>query len=250
MNRPAFLAPDGLAVVVAIDHPMYSWPCFGLEDRGEALRRIVGAGADAVIASYGTIRDFREMFADSAPILKLDLTTVAMGDSYPTTEYRTAWAVEDAVRLNVQTVLTLVQLGPDFELEALRIAGTVAAACDRAGLTYLCEIMPVESQRFPDAAAPMAVAAAARTGAELGAHAIKTTMPSPADGVADAVACGIPVIVAGGTLATDREGLLADVETTVAAGAKGVAFGRNVWGAHDPEAMIRHLRLIVHGRQG
>src|SRR5438128_11800324 len=118
---------------------------------------MVGAGAGAVIAPYGAGGGCRGRFADSAPLLELDLTTVAMGDSYPTTEYRTAWAVEDAVRLNVKTVLTFVQLGPDFELEAVRIAGTVAAACDRAGLTYLCEIMPVESQRFPDPAAPQAV---------------------------------------------------------------------------------------------
>src|SRR5262249_57115886 len=50
------LGPDGRWVVVAIDHPLYSWPCQNLEDRGRLLRLVTDAGADAVIASYGTIR--------------------------------------------------------------------------------------------------------------------------------------------------------------------------------------------------
>ena len=33
----------------------------------------------------------------------------------------------------------------------------------------------------------------------------------------------------------------------MAAGAAGVAFGRNVWGAADPAAMVRDLGRIVHG---
>jgi DhnA family fructose-bisphosphate aldolase class Ia len=246
MNRASFLADDGQAVVVAIDHPLYSWPCRGLEDRERLLRQVSAAGADAVIASYGTIRDLRPSFGNAAPILKLDLTTVTLGANYPLTEYVPAWTVEDALRLEVQAVLTYVQLGAPFELEALRVAGRVAAACDRHGLTYVCEIMPVESAMFPDPAAPDAVAAASRAGAELGAHIIKTTMPVPAESVAEAVACGVPVILAGGGLASDRGRLLDDVRTAVAEGAAGVAFGRNVWAARDPAGMVTSLCDIVH----
>ena len=62
MKQADFLAADGKAVIVAIDHAMYSWPCAGLEDRAALLRRVSDAGADAIIASYGTIRDFRTHF--------------------------------------------------------------------------------------------------------------------------------------------------------------------------------------------
>ena len=247
MNRTGFLAEDGQAVVVALDHPLYSWPCRGLEDREHMLRLVASAGADAMIASYGTIRDHRAAFGKSAPILKLDVTTVALGGNYPLTEYVTAWTVEDALRLGVRSVLTFVQLGAPFELEALRTAGQVAAACDRHGLTYVCEIMPVESVMFPDPASSDAIAAAARTGTELGAHVIKTTMPSPAAAVADAVACGAPVILAGGAPTSDRGRLLAEVKSAIDLGAAGVAFGRNVWGARDPAGMVASLSDIVHG---
>ena len=243
----AVLGPDGRALVVAIDHPLYSWPCVGLEDRASVLRAVAAAGADAVIASYGTIRDCRRWFGKAEPILKLDLTTVALGGAYPVSEYIPAWDLEDAKRLDVHAVLTFVQLGAPFELEALRTAARVAAACDRAGLTYVCEIMPVESQGFPHPAAPDAIAAACRTAAELGAHIVKTTMPEPAQRLVDAVAFGVPVLVAGGAMAADREALLHGVRQVMKAGAAGVAFGRNVWGGFDPAGTVAALREIVHG---
>src|SRR6266481_3651644 len=247
MTRGNFLRDDGRAVVVAIDHALYSWPCRGLENRAAVLRQVTEGGADGIIASYGTIRDLRGLFGSAHPILKLDLTTVTLGANYPLSEYVAAWTVEDAVRLGVRSVLTYIQLGAPFELEALRLAGQVAAASDRLGLTYVCEIMPIESKVFPDVSAPDAIAAASRCGAELGAHVIKTTMPSPAAAVGEAVAAadGVPVILAGGPIA-DRRELLADVKTAIDKGAAGVAFGRNVWGSADTTAMVKSLCEIVH----
>ncbi len=248
MTRGNFLRDDGRAVVVAIDHALYSWPCRGLENRAAVLRQVTEGGADGIIASYGTIRDLRGLFGSAHPILKLDLTTVTLGANYPLSEYVAAWTVEDAIRLGVNSVLTYIQLGAPFELEALRLAGQVAAASDRLGLTYVCEIMPIESQMFPDFSAPDAITAASRCGAELGAHVIKTTMPAPAAAVGEVVAAagGVPVILAGGAIA-DPRGLLADVKMAIDNGAAGVAFGRNVWGSADATGMVRSLCEIVHG---
>ena len=100
-------------------------------------------------------------------------------------------------------MLTYVQLGTPFELEALRIAAAVAARADEAGLPYVCEIMPVEGEAYPDPASPLVIAAAARAAAELGAHMVKTTMPDPPEAMADVAACGVPVVLAGGDLESD-----------------------------------------------
>jgi DhnA family fructose-bisphosphate aldolase class Ia len=242
------LGADGRWVVVAIDHPLYSWPCQNLADRGRLLRVVTGAGADAVIASYGTIRDCRAAFGDARPILKLDLTTVAVGGHYPVSEYVLAWGLDDARRLGVDTVLTYVQLGTPFELSALRSAAQVAAACDAAGSTYMCEIMPaaIGPPRAPDEEA-LHVAAACRIGAELGAHVIKTTLPQPPSALQQATRFGVPVLIAGGAWVDDREDLLAAVRKAMASGAAGVAFGRNAWGADDPGKVVSALRDIVHG---
>ena len=232
------LAADGRAVIVAIDHPLYSWPCAGLEDREALLRTVVGAGADAVIVSYGTLRDCRAALGGAAPILKLDLTTLTL-DGYGTTEYVAAWTADDALRLGAGAVLTFVQVGTPFELAALQLAGRVAAAADAAGLAYVCEIMPAGHD-------PVAIAACCRTAAELGARVVKTSFPDPAAEIAQGVGCGIPVVLAGGDpRAPERS--LADAAAAVGAGAAGVAFGRNVWGAPDPAAMVRELCRVVHG---
>jgi DhnA family fructose-bisphosphate aldolase class Ia len=234
-------------VVVAIDHPLYSWPCRNLEDRATLIRTVVSAGADAVIASYGTIRDYREEFGAARPILKLDLTTVDVGGHYPVSEYVPAWSIDDARRLEVDMVLSYVQLGTPFELNALRDAARIAAACDAAECTYVCEIMPAVSETTEPDDDALHIAAACRVGAELGAHVIKTAFPQRPGRLRQATGFGVPVLIAGGTWVDDREDLFASVRQAMEAGAAGVAFGRNAWAADDPAMVVSGLREIVHG---
>jgi fructose-bisphosphate aldolase / 2-amino-3,7-dideoxy-D-threo-hept-6-ulosonate synthase len=236
----SLLAPDGRLLVVALDHGLYSWPNPGLEDRRAVIEMAVANGADALITSYGTLRDHRDAFGDAKPILKLDLTTLSIGP-YEDAPYRVVWTVEDAVRLGAAAVLTYVQVGPSYELDDLGAAAQVAAAADRASIPYVCEIMP------SDTVAPTAVSAVTRAAAELGAHLVKTCLPDPPAGIADSCGHGVPVIVAGGAHASERDALFAAVQDCLDAGAAGVAFGRNVWGAGDPAGTVRRLRELVHG---
>lgn len=251
MTRFAPLAADGRAALIAIDHGLYSWPCRGLEDRAAVLAACASAGIDGVIASYGTIRDLRPAFGPARPILKLDLAPAGLGSHYAVAEHVPAWTLDDAQRLGVDTVMTFVQLGAPFALEALRQAARIAAEADRRGLSYLCEILPVASPAFPDPEAGEAIVAAARTGQELGAHAIKTTIPRDPEAMAEAAAaCGIPVILAGGNPARDPAAYWANLRHLLAQGAAGLAIGRNAWGAADPRAAIAGVARLVHGGAG
>ena len=107
--------------------------------------------------------------------------------------------------------------------------------------------MPVETARFPDPYDPVAITAACRTGAEIGAHVIKTTIPTPPERIADAVPFGVPIILAGGNFAADKEAYYAGLAACMKAGAKGVAVGRNVWASPDPAAVVKRLVEVVHG---
>ena len=60
---PPLFSTTPRTVVVAVDHPLYSWPVAGLEDRRGLLETVVSAGADAVIATYGTLRDCSDVLA-------------------------------------------------------------------------------------------------------------------------------------------------------------------------------------------
>jgi DhnA family fructose-bisphosphate aldolase class Ia len=241
---PRLFAHTPRCVIVAIDHPLYSWPVAGLADRRGLIETVVAAGADALIATYGTFRDCADVLGDTTRIMKLDLTTLSVG-VYRDNDFRLGWTVEDAARVGADAVLTYVQLGTPGELDALSDAARVAAQADQAGIDYVCEIMPVQSAAYPNPFDPEAIAAATRVAAELGAHVVKTSMPNPPESVATAATCGLPVVIAGGELQPDTDTLLGEVHRAVAAGASGVAFGRNVWASEDPAAMVQGLRAAV-----
>jgi DhnA family fructose-bisphosphate aldolase class Ia len=123
------LGADGRTLIVAVDHPLYSWPCAGLEDRASVLRAVSAAGADAVICSYGTLRDLRVAFGGAAPILKLDVTTLAVGGQYPVSEYAMPdppEAMADVAECGIPVVLA----GGDLDADGDRLLDRVRRALD------------------------------------------------------------------------------------------------------------------------
>ncbi|RLG46637.1 MAG: fructose-bisphosphate aldolase, partial [Thermoproteota archaeon] len=61
--------------------------------------------------------------------------------------------------------------------------------------------------------------------------------------------CPIPLVILGGPKVESDEKLLAMIKEAIEAGASGVAFGRNIWQRKNPEAMVRLLADIIHGRK-
>ncbi len=245
MSVGELLFPNGRGVVVATDHPMYMWPARGLDDRGALIAEVADAGADGVIATYGTLRDHADAFGSAKKILKLDLKALSVG-GYQDGDHAVCWTLEDAQRIGADAVLTFVQVGAPDELTALTAAARIAAACDEQGFAYVCEIMPVESQAYPNPFDADAIAACARVAAELGAHVVKTTIPNPPEAITGAVECGLPIFLAGGDPQPTEDSFLEQIRQAVEAGAQGVAVGRNVWGGEDPARMVRKLREVVH----
>jgi hypothetical protein len=48
---------------------------------------LLGADGRVLIATYGTIRDYRELFSDCRTVLTPDLPTVTLGAESPVSEY-------------------------------------------------------------------------------------------------------------------------------------------------------------------
>jgi fructose-bisphosphate aldolase / 2-amino-3,7-dideoxy-D-threo-hept-6-ulosonate synthase len=239
------LFTDSRAVIVAIDHPLYMWPILGLEDRRALISTVVAAGADGLIATYGTLRDYGEVCGSAKRILKLDIKALSVG-SYEPGDHALCWTIEDARRVGAEAVLTYVQVGWPDELTALAQAARIAARCDIEALPYVCEIMPIESTRYSDPFDPAAIAACARTAAELGAHMVKTSIPRPPEAISLAAGCGVPILLAGGDPQPTEQAFLDQVQAGLDGGASGVAVGRNVWGGADPATMVRRLSQLVH----
>ncbi|GIU86058.1 MAG: hypothetical protein KatS3mg009_0573 [Acidimicrobiia bacterium] len=80
---------------------------------------------------------------------------------------------------------------------------------------------------------------------------MKTVCPGPTDEFAAvAEASPVPVVALGGPKMASEDDVVAVARGVVAAGAAGIAFGRNVWGSPDPAALVRRLRHAVHGDAG
>ena len=88
------------------------------------------------------------------------------------------------------------------------------------------------------------IAVAARVAAELGADWVK--LPYADDYQRVVQTCYVPVVMLGGVKAGNERSLLQTIHTALAAGAAGVAIGRNIFQAANPRAMTTGLAALIH----
>jgi DhnA family fructose-bisphosphate aldolase class Ia len=228
-------------VFLPIDQPFTVGPLPGLADPRRDLPRLLAGRPDAVIAHRGLIAQGLLAEARSAIVQHLSAATVL---SHRPDAKTLLTGVTDALRLGVDAVSVHISFGDPDEPAMLAAAGRVAACCDEWGLPLL--IMAYVAGVAPDRE-PAMIAHAARVAAEIGADVVKVPYTGCADSFAAVVAsCFVPVVVAGGAK-TDWPRVLADVSQAVAAGARGVCVGRNVFQHDDPRAALAALHAVVRG---
>jgi DhnA family fructose-bisphosphate aldolase class Ia len=240
---------DGRAVIVPIDHTLSGGVMAGWERPGETLSQIIEGGADAIMSTYGILKQFRHLLAGKvATILRLDggMTFFREGwNEY--TEWRLLYQVEDALRIGADGVIVMGFFGAECELDTIEIMAGVAAECEKQKVPLAVEALPCPGAWEGDCFDPEAVAAAARLGAEYGADFIKTYYPGSVEGFRRVTtSCPVPVLIAGGPkMPTDRD-VLETVRGMLDAGGAGVFYGRNVWQHEDTTAMTRALCEVIH----
>jgi len=121
----------------------------------------------------------------------------------------------------------------------------VASQCYRWQLPLLAEMMLMGAAG--ENPSPENLITAARIGVEMGADIIKVAYTGTPESFKSLVEnCFVPVLVLGGESKAEAE-ILGQVKESMAAGAAGVAMGRNVWQHRDPAAMTRASVQVVHG---
>jgi class I fructose-bisphosphate aldolase len=213
---------------------------------GETIAMGVGTGADALVLHKGMIR-FLDPILKCPPgvIMHLSAST-RLGPAF---DYKTlAGTVEEAIRLGADGVSIHVNLGGVHEPEMLSDLGMVADSCTEWQFPLLVMIYVGGDQQKPGAASGSDIAHGARIAAELGADIIKIPFPESYDVLSEITASlPVPVVVAGGTPAESTQGFFERVENVLAAGAAGVATGRNVFQHARPDLVLRAVCNIVHG---
>lgn len=238
---------DGRTVMVAMDHAAVT----GVGPRyGPEIADIARARPDAILASWHLARSQAELFGSAGLVLRLDGGITELGPTSSTDVSDLLCGIEDALRVGADAVIVLAYPGKSDEHVSLTRLAKLCAQSEQYGMPVVAETIPGGWERSIEWTVE-SISRAARVCSELGADVIKTVCPADPSDFGDVVrACPVPVIALGGPLLVSEEAVLGLAKGAVDAGAAGVAFGRNVWAAANPGAMVHRLHLAVHGRNG
>jgi DhnA family fructose-bisphosphate aldolase class Ia len=221
----------------------------GLEKPGEVLDRVLDAGADAVMTSYGVIKHYRDKLIGRVPtFLRLDGgPSIYREDWLRFSDWRLLHTVDDARRLGVDGVCLMGFMGAEVEMDTYAIVARVVGDCAADGLPVMVEALPCPTERIPDPMDPAAMASASRIGFELGGDIVKTYYTGSADSFRRVTsACPVPVLIAGGTRMDTVRAALDVVHGSIQGGGSGVVFGRNIWQNPQPAAVVAAIKAIIH----
>lgn len=236
------------ALVIAMDHAQTLGVTPGLEDPGATLDKILD-GADAIMTSYGVVKRYHDRLIGRLPtFLRLDGgPSVYRGEWLRANEWTLLHSVEDARRLGVDGVCLMGFMGAEVEMSTYEIIGQVVGECAADGLPVMVEALPCPAASIPNPLDADAMASASRIAFELGADIVKTYYTgSPVTFGKVIGGCPAPVLIAGGVKMDTLEAALEVVHGSMAAGGRGVVFGRNIWQNPEPARVMRALRAIIH----
>jgi putative autoinducer-2 (AI-2) aldolase len=229
----------GRTVMLAIDHGYFLGPTSGLEEPGKTVEPLLPF-ADSLMLTRGTLRRCIPPTDGTPIVLRVSGGTSILSEL--SREGMTV-AMEDAIRLNVAAVTLSIFVGSEGERTTLLNLAKLVDEGERYGIPVLA-VTAVGKEMTRDA---RYLGLACRIAAELGAHMVKTYF---CDGFEEVVLnTPVPIVIAGGKKLPERDaiGLAHDA---VAAGARGVDMGRNIFQSDCPVGMIRAVRAVVQDGAG
>jgi class I fructose-bisphosphate aldolase len=246
MDKLSKITTNGKAIYLAYDHGIEHGP---VDLKGKSLDPnyildiAVKGGYNAIVLQKGVAEKYYPAYRDKIPlIVKLNGKSRLVGGE-PIS--RQVCSVAEAVELGAAAVGYTIYLGSQHEAKMLEEFGRIEEEADRHDLVVIGWIYP-RGKGVKDDDSPEITAYAARVGLELGADMVKIKYCGSKECFAQAVkAAGkTKVVLSGGPKVSDQE-FLKIVENIMAAGAIGLAVGRNVWQREDPLAITQKIKEIV-----
>jgi DhnA family fructose-bisphosphate aldolase class Ia len=234
--------PNGRALIVAFDHGLIDGPAKGMEQPAHTLAQLVKGGADAILTTYGLATRFAAALTSLGLILRLDGGGTKLGKmDGPEALFYT---VSDALRLGADAVAVSAFPGSAKEEASLERLARVTAEAHAWGLPVMAEMVPGGFDSGPEFRSAASLAIAGRVAAELGADWVK--IPYATGFASVTSSCYVPAVILGGAKKGSEQAMLETIKAALAAGAVGVAIGRNIFQADDPAAMTAAVAAIVH----
>lgn len=241
-----FRRETGNTVIVAADHAGIAGPLPGIEDPHELVTACVTGGADGVLTTRGFAKAAGEAWdRGTALILRLTGGFTTLGGTF---EDEVISTVQSALLYGASAVAATVKFGHEREGEFIRQASLLADECERWGMPLLLEAMAAGTKTAASVGGKTAsLTVAARAAAEIGADIVKIRFNGDAESFHRIVeGCTVPVLIAGGEYTADVSAVLTEVFDAMAAGARGIALGRNLWQDRNAKAMVEVMNGLVH----
>ncbi|MCI4325046.1 MAG: 3-hydroxy-5-phosphonooxypentane-2,4-dione thiolase [Thermoplasmata archaeon] len=233
-----FSSTSGHSVMLAVDHGYFMGPTRNLENAKATIAPLLPY-ADAIALTRGILRTSVPPSTTTPIVLRVSGGVTILKEDL--SEETITTSIEEAVRLNVSAVALSVFVGSPHEHESLSNLSQLVDDGQAYGMPVLAITAVGKELEKRDA---RYLALACRVSAELGAHLVKTYYCDGFSKVVDS--CPVPIVVAGGPKLDSIEAALALAHDAIAAGAKGIDMGRNIWQSEHPVAMMQALRAVVH----
>lgn len=255
------IAPGtGRGVVIAASHGVMSGPPEGLRTKAEILQVFAELGeADGVMVSPGMlplVEDFYVGRGRPALVLHLDWKNHGRKIYTPGRDNRSEGVlaqladIEQVAAAGVDAVMTYLYIGQrDSTLERAEIErnARIVQDCAKYGISVIIEPRSALEAEGKDALSTEVLSLYCRISADIGADIVKVLWNDSVEAFAPvAETCFAPILVAGGAPQEDNESTLQLAADAIAAGAAGIMFGRRVFRADKPAAVLSALRHVVH----
>jgi class I fructose-bisphosphate aldolase len=259
MNR--LFDSDGRCFEVAMDHGFFNVPEFvrGIENIDESVRTVIQGKPDAMLLSLGQARFLQDLGDKRKPalVLRADVSN-AYQPKIPASVFDTMIdrPIETALRLDaVGVVLNLFfdPEGNDINRQCIDNILRIKPECERYGMCLMIEPLVLKRSAPTRGGYTLnsdidLVVPLVRQSVELGADIVKADPTDSLENYHRVVQAsgGKPVLPRGGGRVTPDQ-ILERTVRLIAAGCRGVVYGRNIFQHKDPVAMIRAIHAIVHG---
>lgn len=231
--------PSGFMLTVPMDHGITLGPVKGLNTINKTVKSVFDGGAGSVIVQKGMVRTIY----DQIPPGKSFIVHVSGSTSLsPTPNLKVlTGSVNSALKLGADAISCHVNIGSEFDSRMLSDFNFLVEDAADYNLPVLA-MMYARNSQGQDNLDVGSLAHIARIAEEIGSDIVKINSTDNGEGF-DEVTQGIsiPIIVAGGSIATDFNQFLATIKNCILNGASGVSIGRNVFQSDDPKLAMKKI---------
>lgn len=236
------------AVIVAMDHCLFGGPVEGMTDLAETARKVEPC-VDGVLLSPAMLLHCQDAFNyKGAPLAVARMNWSTTVHSQGNAEAATVAAFSPAEALSLGAEVALVSLTVETgsgstDAHSVAVFRQICRQARELGMPVIGECAPVDWESLPPEELHPKVYRGCRILAELGADAIKVVYTNAFREVV--ASCPVPILGLGGAKLPTQLAALQLAADQVAAGARGVVFGRNAFQCANPRAFQQALCEVV-----